>query len=133
MTHFELHVCRNGNWKRLENFEDRDAVMSAAIRIEQDRSHSALKVIREVFNESSKVFETKLLHKWSDQAVLDARNRETDQSLERQRQQRQMIRQRTRSNKPGWKARIKYHLAIAATAIAAIAGVVALMMVIRGV
>lgn len=133
MTQFELHVCRNGNWKRLENFEDRDAVMSAAIKIEQDRIHSGLKVIREVFNESSKVFETKLLHKWSEQAEQDARIRKMDQNLERQRQQRRTIRQRARSNQPGWKARIKYHLVIATTAIAAIAGVVVLMVVLRGV
>jgi hypothetical protein len=56
-----------------------------------------------------------------------------DQNLERQRQQRRAIRQRTRSSEPGWKVRIKYHLMIATTAIAAIAGVVALMVVLRGV
>ena len=107
--------------------------MSAAIGIERDRIHSGLKIIREIFNESSRVFETKLIHKWSDQAEQNTRNLEIDRNLERQRQQRRKIRQRARSNEPGWKARIKNYLVIAATAVTAIAGVVVLMVVLRGV
>ena len=133
MAQFELHVCRNGNWKRLENFEDRDAAMSAAIGIEHDRIHSGLKVIKEVFNESSKVFEAKLIHKWSEEVEQNVRNREINQNLERQRQQRRKIRQHARSNEPGWKARIKNYLVIAATAVTAITGVVVLMVVLRGI
>ncbi len=102
MAHFELHVCRNGNWNRLETFEDRDAAMSAAIRIEHDRSQSGVKIIKEVFNETSKAFEAKLIHKWSNEGEKKARDRETDQNLERQRQQRRMIRERARSNKVGF-------------------------------
>ena len=132
MAHFELHVCRNGNWKRLETFEDRDAAMSAAIRIEHDRSQSGVKIIKEVFNETSKAFEAKLIHKWSDEGEKKARDRETDQNLERQRQQRRMIRERARSNKVGWPARAGKFLVFAATAVTAVVGVGVVMVVLGG-
>ena len=132
MAHFELHVCRNGNWKRLETFEDRDTAMSAAIRIEHDRSQSGVKIIKEVFNETSKAFEAKLIHKWSDEGEKKARDRETDQNLERQRQQRRMIRERARSNKVGWSARAKKLLVFAATAVTAVVGVGFVMVVLGG-
>ena len=129
MAHFELHVCRNGNWKRLETFEDRDTAMSAAIRIEHDRSQSGVKIIKEVFNETSKAFEAKLIHKWSDEGEKKARDRETDQNLERQRQQRRMIRERARSNKVGWPARARKFLLCAVTAVI---GVGVVMVVLGG-
>ena len=132
MANFELHVCRNGNWKRLETFEDRGTAMSTAIRIEHDRIHSGLKVIKEVFNEGSKAFETQIIHKWSAQAERSAHNREVDENLERQRQQRRKIRQRARSNKPSWRTRIMAYLVFTATAVTAIAGVAVLMVVLRG-
>ena len=132
MANFELHVCRNGNWKRLETFEDRGTAMSAAIGIEHDRIHSGLKVIKEVFNEGSKTFETQLIHKWSERAEQGARNREVEQNLERQRQQRREIRQRAQSNEPSWRTRIMSYLVFTATAVTAIAGVVVLMVVLRG-
>ena len=132
MAQFELHVCRNGNWKRLKSFEDRDAAMSAAIRIEHDSSQSAVKIVREVYNESSKVFETKLIHKWSHEADKKAHDREIDDNLERQRLERRKIRERTRSNKPGWQATIKKLLVISATAVTAVTGVVVLMAVLSG-
>lgn len=132
MSKFELHVCRNGNWKRLKTFEDRDAAMSAAIGIEHDRTHSAAKVVREVYNESSKVFETKLIHKWSEEAQKKAQDREIDGNLERQRLERRKIRQRAQSNEPGWQATIKKFLVITATAVTAVTGVVVLMVVLRG-
>ncbi len=132
MAHFELHVCRNGNWKRLETFEDRDVAMSAAIRIEHDRSQSGVKIVKEVFNEGSKAFETKLIHKWSDEVEKKARDREIDQKLARQRQQRRKIREQAQSNNPGWQTRIKNYLVFAATAATAVAGVGVLMVVLRG-
>ncbi len=132
MAHFELHVRRNGNWKRLETFEDRDAAMSAAIRIEHVRSQSGVKIIKEVFNETSKAFEAKLIHKWSDEGEKKARDRETDQNLERQRQQRRMIRERARSNKVGWPARAGKFLVFAATAVTAVVGVGVVMVVLGG-
>ena len=132
MAHFELHVCRNGNWKRLETFEDRDAAMSAAIRIEHDRSQTGVKIVKEVFNEGSKAFETKLIHKWSDEVEKKARDREIDQKLARQRQQRRKIREQAQSNNQGWQTRIKNYLVFAATAATAVAGVGVLMVVLRG-
>ena len=132
MAHFELQVCRNGNWKRLDTFEDRDAAMSAAIRIEHDRSQSGVKIIKEVFNETSKAFEAKLIHKWSDEGEKKARDRETDQNLERQRQQRRMIRERARSNNVGWPARAGKFLVFAATAVTAVVGVGVVMVALGG-
>ncbi len=132
MANFELHVCRNGNWKRLETFEDRDTAMSAAIRIEHDRGQSGVKIIKEVFNETSKAFEAKLIHKWSNEGEKKARDRETDQNLERQRQQRRMIRERAQSNKVGWPARAIKILAFAATAVTAVVGVGVVMVALGG-
>jgi Flp pilus assembly protein TadB len=132
MAQFELHVYRNGNWKRLKSFEDRDGAMSAAIRIKRDRSQSGVKIVRETYNESSKVFETKLIHKWSHEAEKKAHDREIDENHERQRLERRKIRERARSNQSGWQATIKNFLVIAATAATAITGVIVLMVVLRG-
>ena len=66
MGHFELHVCQNEVWKRLDTFEDRDAAMSASIKSEHSQRYSAVKVIRETYDERDRVFKTKLVHKWSE-------------------------------------------------------------------
>lgn len=132
MALFELHVCRNGNWRRLETFEDRNAAVSAAIGLERDRTYSAIKVVKEAYNESSRAFETKPIHKWSEETEKKARDREIDRNLERQRQNRHEIRQRAQANGPSWQARIKDALVVTATTVTAVAGVVVLMVALRG-
>ncbi len=51
MAHFELQVCQNGYWRRLETFEDRDAAMSASIKSEHSQRYSGVKVVREVYDD----------------------------------------------------------------------------------
>ena len=67
MVNFELHVCQNGHWKRLETFEDRDAAVSASINSEHSQRNSGVKVIREVYDERDQVVKTKLA--WNESRV----------------------------------------------------------------
>ncbi len=133
MANFELHVCQNGHWKRLETFEDRDAAVSASINSEHSQRYSGVKVIREVYDERDQVFKTKLVYKWSETFEKTAKDREVDQNLERQRLLRKKLRQQASAKKERWQTKIWHYLVFTATGVMALGGAVALMVVMRGV
>ena len=133
MGHFELHVCQNEVWKRLETFEDRDAAMSASIKSENSQRYSGVKVIREIYDERDRIFKTKLIHKWSADFEKKAKNREVDQNLERQRLERKKLRQQASAKKDGRQTNIWNYLVFTATAAMALGGTVVLMAVLRNV
>ncbi len=133
MGHFELHVCQNEVWKRLETFEDRDAAMSASIKSESSQRYSGVKVIREIYDERDRVFKTKLVHKWSENFEKKAKDREIDRKLERRRLERKKLRRQTLAKKESWQTKVWNYLVFTATAVTALGGAVALMVVLRGV
>ncbi len=133
MANFELHVCQNGHWRRLETFEDRDAAMSASINSEHSQRYSGVKVVREVYDERDRVFKTKLVYKWSETFEKTAKDREVDQNLERQRLLRKKLRQQASAKKESWQTKIWRYLVFTASGIMALGGAVALMVVMRGV
>ncbi len=133
MANFELHVCQNGLWKRLETFEDRDAAMSAAFKSEHSQRYSEVKVVRETYDERDRVFKTKLVHKWSEDLDKKAKDREIDRNLERRRLERKKLRQQASAKKAIWQTKIWNYLVFTATAVMALGGVIALMMVLRGI
>ena len=63
---FELQVCQNGYWRRLETFEDRSAAMSGSIKAEHSQRYFGVKIIRETYDVRDRVFKTKLIHMWSE-------------------------------------------------------------------
>jgi hypothetical protein len=133
MANFELHVCQNGYWRRLDTFENRDAAMSASINSEHSQRYSGVKVVREVYDERDRVFKTKLVHKWSETFEKTAKDREVDQNLERQRLLRKKLRQQASAKKESWQTKIWNYLVFTATGVMALGGAVALMLVMRGV
>ena len=133
MGHFELHVCQNGVWKRLETFEDRDAAMSVSIKSENSQRYSGVKVIREIYDERDRVFKTKLVHKWSENFEKKAKDREIDRNLERRRLERKKLRRQALAKKESWQTKVWNYLVFTATAVTALGGAVALMVVLRGV
>ena len=133
MGHFELHVCQNGVWKRLETFEDRDAAMSVSIKSENSQRYSGVKVIREIYDERDRVFKTKLVHKWSENFEKKAKDREIDRNLERRRLERKKLRRQALAKKESWQTKVWNYLVFTATAVTALGGTVALMVVLRGV
>ncbi len=132
MANFELHVCQNGYWRRLDSFEDRDAAMSASIKSEHSRRYSGVKIIREVYDERDRVFKTKLIHKWSENFERKAKDREVDRNLERQRLMRKKLRQQAPVKKEGWQTNIWNYLVFTATAVMALGGAAVLMVAMRG-
>ncbi len=133
MANFELHVCQNGFWKRLETFEDRDAAISASIKLEHSQRYSGVKVVRETYDERDRVFKTKLVHKWSEDFDKKAKDREIDRNLERRRLERKKLQQQAPAKKAIWQTKIWNYLVFTATAVMALGGVIALMMVLRGI
>jgi hypothetical protein len=133
MAQFELQVCQNGHWRRLDTFEDRDAAMSASIKSEHSQRYSGVKVVREVYDERDRVFKTKLIHKWSAEFEQKAKDREVDQNLERQRLERKKLRQQASAKKDGGQTNIWKYLVFTATATMALGGTIALMAVLRSV
>ncbi len=130
---FELQVCQNGYWRRLDTFEDRDAAMSASIKAEHSQRYSGVKVIRETYDERDRVFKTKLVHKWSEDFEKKAKDREIERNLERQRLERKKLRQQAPAKKESWQTKIWNYLVFTATAVTALGGAVALLVVLRGV
>ena len=130
---FELQVCQNGYWRRLDTFEDRDAAMSASIKAEHSQRYSGVKVIRETYDERDRVFKTKLVHRWSEDFEKKAKDREIEQKLERQRLERKKLRRQAPAKKENWQTKIWNYLVFTATAVTALGGAVALLVVLRGV
>ena len=130
---FELQVCQNGYWRRLDTFEDRDAAMSASIKAEHSQRYSGVKIIRETYDERDRVFKTKLIHKWSEDVEQKAKDREVDRNLERQRLERKKHRRQAPAKKESWQTKIWNYLVFTATAVMALGGAAALMVVMRGV
>ncbi len=133
MANFELHVCQHGYWRRLETFADHDAAMSASIKSEHSQRYSGVKVVRETYDERDRVFKTKLVHKWSENFEKKAKDREIDRNLERQRLERKKLRQQAPAKKESWQTKIRNYLVFTATAVTALGGAVALLVVLRGV
>ena len=107
MAQFELQVCQNGHWRRLDTFEDRDAAMSASIKSEHSQRYSAVKIIREVYDKQDRVFKTKLIHRWSEAVAKKTEDRRIDRNLERQRLERKLLRQRAPAKKESWQTKIR--------------------------
>ena len=107
--------------------------MSASIKSEHSQRYSGVKIIREVYDERDRVFKTKLIHKWSENFERKAKDREVDQNLERQRLLRKKLRRQAPVKKEGWQTNIWNYLVFTATAVMALGGAAALIVVMRGV
>ncbi len=65
METYELHVCQNGDWRKLKTFEVRQAAMSASIELERARRFSAVKIFKLALDPEVTGNTKKLIHRWS--------------------------------------------------------------------
>ncbi len=81
MDLFELHVCKNGSWRRLDAFQDRETAMFEAKRLEQARRFSALKILRETYDDAQNYFSKNLIYSWSEEREKRVKKHEEEQYL----------------------------------------------------
>ena len=98
MELFELHVYNKGNWSRLDAFQERETAMSLAIRLQQEKQFSALKIIHETYDNTQNNFGKKLVYSWSDEHDRKVQALEDDKFLEERKQMRRTIRRNRKIN-----------------------------------
>ena len=88
---YELHVCQDGKWKRLKTFEARQDAMSASIELEVARRFSGVKIFRLAFDPEVMGNTKKVIHRWSAEVDRKVKDREIDDNIDRQKQERRKI------------------------------------------
>jgi hypothetical protein len=88
---YELHVCRDGEWKRLKTFEARQDAMSASIELEGARRFSGVKIFKLAYDPEVMGNTKKVIHRWSAEADRKFKDREIDDNIDRQKQERRKI------------------------------------------
>lgn len=110
MSVFELHACRNGNWRCLDSFQDKAAALSSAFNLEQARRFSALKIVNETYDDEQNAFHQKLIYTWSASRERRVKDLAADKYLERLRRARKKKLQDQEKQRP--KASNKIYKAI---------------------
>jgi hypothetical protein len=88
---YELHVCQDGEWKRLKTFEARQDAMSASIGLEGARRFSGVKIFKLGYDPEVMGNAKKVIHRWSAEADRKVKDREIDDNIDRQKQERRKI------------------------------------------
>ncbi len=88
---YELHVCQNGEWKRLKTFEARQDAVSASIELEVARRFSGVKIFKLAFDPEAMGNTKKVIHRWSAEADRKVKYREIGDNIDRQKQERRKI------------------------------------------
>ena len=93
---YELHVCQDGKWKRLKTFEARQDAMSASIGLEGARRFSGVKIFKLGYDPKVMGNAKKVIHRWSVDADRKVKDREIDDNIDRQKQERRKIHDKRR-------------------------------------
>ncbi len=93
---YELHVCQDGEWKRLKAFEVRQDAMSASIELEGARRFSGVKIFKLDINPGVTGNTRKVIHRWSAETDRKVKDREIDDNIDRQKQERRKIHDKRR-------------------------------------
>ncbi|MCH8035612.1 MAG: hypothetical protein IIC53_00635 [Proteobacteria bacterium] len=123
---YELHVCQNGNWKRLKTFEARQEAMSASIEIERARSFSGVKIFELAFDSSAMGNTKKAIHRWTAEADRKVKDREFDDNVDRQKQERQKVYKKRKLESEKRKKAIRNYVLIGGLAVTLILALVTL-------
>ena len=110
---YELHVCQDGKWKRLKTFEARQDAMSASIELEVARRFSGVKIFRLAFDPEVMGNTKKVIHRWSAEADRKVKDRELDDNIDRQKQERRKIHEKRKLARERRKKEIRNRVLLA--------------------
>ena len=110
---YELHVCQNGEWKRLKTFEARQDAMSASIELEGARRFSGVKIFKLDLDSGVVGNTKKMIHRWSEEADRKVKDREIDDNIDRQKQERRKIHEKRKLVKERRKKNIRNYVLLA--------------------
>ena len=114
---YELHVCQNGKWKRLKTFEARQDAMSAAIELEVARRFSGVKIFKLAFDPEVMGNTKKVIHRWSAEVDRKVKDREFDDNIDRQKQERRKIHEKRKLARERRKKEIRNRVLLAGLSI----------------
>jgi hypothetical protein len=114
---FELQVCQSGEWKRLNTFEARRDAMSAAIELERAKRYSGIKIFRLAFDEDRMANTKKLVHIWSEEADRKVKDKELEEHIDRQREERRKIREKKKIELEKRKKKIRNYILVSSLSI----------------
>ena len=110
---YELHVCQDGEWKRLKTFEARQDAMSASIELEGARRFSGVKIFKLDLDSGVVGNTKKMIHRWSEEADRKVKDREIDDNIDRQKQERRKIHKKRKLAKERRKKAIRNYILLA--------------------
>ena len=110
---YELHVCQDGKWKRLKTFEARQDAMSASIELEVARRFSGVKIFRLAFDPEVMGNTKKVIHRWSAEVDRKVKDRELDDNIDRQKQERRKIHEKRKLARERRKKEIRNRVLLA--------------------
>ncbi len=114
---FELHVCQNGDWRRLDTYEERGSAMSASIELENSGKFSGIKVFREAFDPDQMTTVKKLIHSWWEEVEKKAKQNQVDDNIKRQKRFRRKIFQKREQEKRTRKELIQNYIVLSCVSI----------------
>ncbi len=126
---FELHVCQNGDWRRLDTYEERGSAMSASIELENSGKFSGIKVFREAFDPDQMTTVKKLIHTWWEEIAKKAKQDKVEDNIERQKKFRRKIFKKREREKTSRKELIQNYIVLTCVSLGAgfIAGVIVVL------
>ena len=110
---YELHVCQDGEWKRFKTFEARQDAMSASIELEGARRFSGVKIFKLDLDSGVVGNTKKMIHRWSEEADRKVKDREIDDNIDRQKQERRKIHEKRKLAKERRKKNIRNYVLLA--------------------
>ena len=110
---YELHVCQDGKWKRLKTFEARQDAMSASIELEVARRFSGVKIFKLAFDPEVMGNTKKVIHRWSAEVDRKVKDREIDDNIDRQKQERRKIHEKRKLARERRKKEIRNRVLLA--------------------
>ena len=112
-----MHVCQDGKWKRLKTFEARQDAMSAAIELEVARRFSGVKIFKLAFDPEVMGNTKKVIHRWSAEVDRKVKDREFDDNIDRQKQERRKIHEKRKLARERRKKEIRNRVLLAGLSI----------------
>ena len=114
---YELHFCQDGKWKRLKTFEARQDAMSASIELEVARRFSGVKIFKLAFDPEVMGNTKKVIHRWSAEVDRKVKDREFDDNIDRQKQERRKIHEKRKLARERRKKEIRNRVLLAGISI----------------
>ncbi len=108
-----MHVCQDGKWKRLKTFEARQDAMSASIELEVARRFSGVKIFKLAFDPEVMGNTKKVIHRWSAEVDRKVKDREFDDNIDRQKQERRKIHEKRKLARERRKKEIRNRVLLA--------------------